>query len=51
VSAGQVVANSTSVLYFGSTNSSPATFDEFAIYDVALTAQQVLTRYQAGVAP
>jgi len=50
VSPAQIVTNSTSQLFFGSTNSSPTTFDEFAIYDVALSAQQVLTRYQAGVA-
>ncbi len=44
VSPVQVVTNSTSPLYFGSINSAPATFDEFAIFDVALTAEQVQDR-------
>ena len=49
VSAAQVIQNTTGVLGFGSGASSPADFDEFALYDGVLTATQIQAHYVAGV--
>ena len=47
-SAPQSIVDTTTPLYFGATNSTEATFDEFAIYDEPLTAGQVAGLYAAG---
>jgi hypothetical protein len=50
VSPAQVIQNTTGALVFGSAASNAADFDEFAIYDGALSAAQILEHYQAGTA-
>jgi len=44
----QVIANTAFPLVFGSGASTPANYDEFAVYDQALTAAQVSARYNAA---
>ena len=48
VSAGQIIANTTTDLVFGAGGANPADFDEFALYDQVLTPAEVLTHFQAG---
>jgi len=46
---GQAIQDTAFPLTFGSTATSPATFDEFALYDGVLTAAQVHAHYVIGV--
>ena len=48
VSPGQVIANSTTPLVFGSSTNSQADFDEFAIYNQVLTPGQIQAHYAAS---
>ena len=48
VSATQVIQDTAFPLQFGLANSAGARFDEFAIYDRALTSLEVSMRYQNG---
>jgi hypothetical protein len=47
VSPGQVIANSTTPLTFGSSANSQADVDEFAVYDHVLTPAQIQAHYAA----
>ena len=49
VSSPQTLVNTTFPLTFGGTASTPATFDEFAVYDAPLTAAEVAAHYAAGI--
>ena len=49
---GQTILNTAFPLTFGSFGSAPATpasYDEFALYDTALTQAQVTAHYNTGV--
>lgn len=48
VSSVQAIQNTAFPLFFGSGNSTPADFDEFALYDRALTPAEVDTRFARG---
>ncbi len=49
VNRAQAIENTAFPLFFGSRNSTPADFDEFAIYDEVLSAAQIAARAAAGV--
>ena len=46
----QAIQNTAFPLTFGSAASTPAQYDEFALYDEVLTQQQVTDHYIAGLA-
>jgi len=48
VSAAQVIVDNNTLLTFGAAGSTSADYDEFAIYDSVLTADQVADHYAAG---
>ena len=51
VSGVQIVQDTSFLLTFGAAGSTPADYDEFAVYDRALTAAEVLGRYAGGAPP
>jgi DNA-binding beta-propeller fold protein YncE len=48
VSAAQVIVDNNTLLTFGAAGSTPADYDEFAIYDGVLSAAQIQAHYDAG---
>jgi hypothetical protein len=51
VSGVQIVQDTSFLLTFGAAGSTPADYDEFAVYDRALTPGEVLGRFAGGPAP
>ena len=49
VSPAVTIANTAFPLTFGVADSTPAVYDEFALYDTALTAAEVAAHYNAGI--